>query len=518
MSGSRRPHSTALLLLVGFLVYSPCVLDAASRRRPNILFIMTDQHRFDCLGANGNTLIRTPNLDRLAARSANLQNAFVQAPVCVPSRVTWFTGRYPHSHRNRVNYTPLTKAEVLMQKRLQQAGYATAAVGKLHLYPADQQEAKHSGFDRVALHDGAGITDPFSDYVRWRRANDPRRDTPYRAYAEDIGSGENPFRSAIADEFTDTTWTGMKAREFLQDLASGKKPFFLFVSFWKPHSPYEVPVPFASLYDDVEIPMPEVMSRDEIGRLPLPVQKMILRSEVYDMDRERLQWMYRSYYGSITHVDREVGSILDVLEKSGRSKDTIIIFSSDHGDQLLDHGMVGKNVFFETSIRVPFLFSFPGRVCPGDYHQLIETTDLLPTLFELAEVAVAPHTQGRSFARLIADAGSPYQERQYVFSENIMPEVITGGRFDYHFEKGKGVGGVRHPDAKMVRSQRWKLNYYPGNGGELYDLQNDPGEQRNLYRDEAHQPLVQQLKEKILDWMITSDETEQIAERWRLRR
>ena len=169
----------------------------AERRRPNILFLMTDQQRFDTLGANGNSIIRTPNLDRLAEQAASLQNAFVQAPVCVPSRATFFTGRYPHSHRNRVNYTPLREGEVLMQEYLQRAGYQTASIGKLHYYPPTAEKARETGFDRVLLHDGVPFTNRFSDYQRWREQKDPQADVPYRSVVRDLPPGRNPFRMVI---------------------------------------------------------------------------------------------------------------------------------------------------------------------------------------------------------------------------------------------------------------------------------------------------------------------------------
>ena len=158
-------------------------------RRPNILWIMADQLRYDCVGANGNRIIKTPGLDRLAAESANFSNAFVQAPVCVPSRASFFTGRYPHSHRNRVNYTPLAESEVLLPARLKKAGYRTAIVGKSHLYyhyPPTEEEARLTGFELVDLHDGVSFTDPWSAYARWRQANDPLRDIPYRQLARAV--------------------------------------------------------------------------------------------------------------------------------------------------------------------------------------------------------------------------------------------------------------------------------------------------------------------------------------------
>ena len=278
----RTPNKVKIILAAWlFVTTSPATiaLDKTPPRRPNILFIMTDQQRWDCLGANGNKIIKTPNLDRLAKQSANFTHAFVQSPVCVPSRVSFFTGRYPHSHKNRVNYTPLNKSEILMQARLKEAGYTTAAVGKLHLFPPTVEEAKRTGFDIVELHDAVSNLDQFSDYVKWRKQHDPRKDTRYRAYAKNIEPGQNPFRAAIDEAYTDTAWVGQRTRHYLKELAAGDQPFFLYSSFWKPHSPYEVPIPYDRMYNDVEIPLPKLTTLEDIKRLPPPLQKLILRGK-----------------------------------------------------------------------------------------------------------------------------------------------------------------------------------------------------------------------------------------------
>jgi len=495
-------------------------------RRPNILWIMCDQLRYDCVGANGNAIIRTPNLDRLAGRSANFSNAFVQAPVCVPSRASFFTGRYPHSHRNRVNYTPLATCEVLLPARLQRAGYRTALVGKTHLYyqyPPTPDEARRTGFDLVDLHDGAGFTDQWSDYVRWRQANDPLRDMQYRRLArtvrqlrDSLPSDANPFRSAIDERFTETTWTGLRACERLKELASGDRPFFLFCSFWKPHGPYEVPVPFDSMYGNVEIPLPAPETAETIGRLPPPLQKLILRGKraEYGMDRKELQWLYRSYYGTVSHLDREIGLILDALKAAGVAEETIVVFTSDHGDQLLEHGLTGKNCFFEASVHIPLMIRSPARIRPGRYEALVESVDVLPTLLELIGLPEPLECQGRSLLPLCDGSGRQAYAREAVFAENIIPEVITGGNMDFPFEKGKGVKGIRHPDAKMVRTARWKYNYYPEGHAELYDLKNDPHEQRNLAADPAQKAVVDEMRQRLMNWLITADEADQVAPRW----
>ncbi|HSU69731.1 MAG TPA: sulfatase-like hydrolase/transferase, partial [Tepidisphaeraceae bacterium] len=342
--------------------------------RPNILWIMADQFRADCLGANGNRIIRTPNLDRLASSSANFTNAFVQSPVCVPSRASYFTGRYPHSHRNRVNYTPLKADEILLPRRLQGFGYQTALVGKTHLYydyPPTREAAQRTGFDLVDLHDGVSGTDPYSDYVTWRNQNDPQRKLYYRRLARtvpelmhDLPPDGNPDRSAIDARFTETAWTGLRTRERLKEFAANGKPFFLFSSYWKPHGPYDVPAPYDSMYNNVDIPLPPAETIESIQTLPLPVQKLILRGPKLEFktDRGQLEWNYRSYYGTITQVDADIGLTLDALKELGLDKNTIVVFCSDHGDQLLEHGLFGKNVFFESSEHVPLIVGYPGHV------------------------------------------------------------------------------------------------------------------------------------------------------------
>jgi arylsulfatase len=491
----------------------------APARRPNILFIMTDQQRWDCVGANGNPLIRTPNLDRLAARGANFTHAFVAAPVCVPSRISYFTGRYAHAHRNRVNYTPLDRAEVLMQARFKAAGYRTASVGKLHYYPPTADEARRTGFDIVELHDGVDFTDPWSDYVKWRQANDPQKEINYRAVAKNIAPGKNPFRAAIAAEFTDTAWVGLRTRHWLAELAHGEKPFFLYASFWKPHGPFEVAAPYDAMYDGVQIPLAEPFTEEDVKKLPLPLQKLALRGDgvrQLKMPRDRLEWVYRSYYGAISQVDREIGLILDALEATGQAANTLIVFGSDHGAQLMEHGIMDKNCFFESSVRVPLMLSLPGRVKPGRYDQLVETVDLLPTLLEFTGQPEPRECQGRSFAPLIADVGRAYEPHDEVFSENVIPEVITGGKVEMPFEKDRGVAGIRHPDAKMIRTARWKYCHYPEGYAELYDLQADPHEKTNLAGREEYRAVEENLRLRLLNWLINSSETDQIAPRWLL--
>lgn len=487
---------------------------APADTRPNILFLMADQFRFDCLGANGNRLIRTPNLDRLASESANFARAYVQAPVCVPSRISYFTGRYPHSHKNRVNYTP-AGPQPFIQEILKKNGYRTGSVGKLHFYPPTSEHARSTGFDQVLLHDGVRSTDRYSDYVKWRNAHDPRAAIPETALDRSARREGNPYRAAIQYEYTPTHWIGEQTIGMLREFARTPEPFFLFCSFFKPHSPYQAPAPYDSMYNGVDIPLPPRTSLEDIQRLPLPVQRLILRGRPeYRIPPERLEWIYRSYYGAVSMVDFEIGRILEALAASGRSRNSIVIFAADHGDQLLEHGLTGKNVFFESSVHTPFLIRYPGRIAAQRCDSLIEMVDVAPTLLDLCGLPIPDTVQGQSFAALVTGRRAEYRPREMVYSENIIPEVITGGALNMPFVPGQGVAGIRHPDAKMARTLRWKLNYYPGHGAELYDMQNDPHEMRNLASDPAYRTTICDLQQALLDWMITADENDQIARRW----
>jgi arylsulfatase A-like enzyme len=407
----------------------------------------------------------------------------------------------------------------MIQRILSAEGYQTGSVGKLHFYPPTAEHARSTGFDQVFLDDGVQTTDPYSDYVRWRRVHDPTPDVSIYSPVQNIREGKNPFRSAVPYEFTPTFWTGMQTVQLLREFCASPKPFFLHTSFFKPHSPHVVPSPYDTMYDGITIPLPGAVTLDDIRKLPLPVQKQIGRSAIYDIDRVRLQWIYRSYYAAVSMVDHQVGLILDELERSGKAENTIIVFATDHGDQLGEHGLEGKNVLFEASVHIPMMVRFPNRVIPGQYSQLIGAVDVLPTLLDLCGLTIPENVQGETLVPLISGSQDRYTPREAIFCENIIPEVFAPpnriGAKSYHpFVPGKGVEGILHPDTKMIRTQRWKLNYYPTCDGELYDLENDPGENRNLWADPSCAEVVRTLRNAILDWLIEADENDQIARSW----
>ena len=401
----------------------------------------------------------SPNLDALARQGVRFTQ-FYSAPTCSPARAALMTGRYPQSFGVYTNtdvvvddkgVPPAVKFPV---KVFQNAGYMTGIVGKWHL--GSRQAGQHPndrGFDYYFGFDIA-VTQKYNSKRLYRN----------RETTQAVGW--------LADQ------TSAEAVAFLDRSQQEQRPFFLYVAYNEPHGPTERP------------PQPYI-DHFKSG------------SDVVDV-----------HFGTIYGMDHGIGRILDELKRTGRMANTLIVFCSDHGDQLFEHGITDKNCFFEASVRVPFMVSLPGRIQPARYDQLIETVDLLPTLFEFIGLPEPRECQGRSFAPLIANLGRAYEPHDAVFSENIIPEVITGGKLNMPFEKGKGVGGTRHPDAKMVRTERWKYCYYPDGYAELYDVPNDPQERTNLAGRAEFHTVEDDLRTRLLNWLINSSETDQIAPRW----
>ena len=476
---------------------------------------MTDQMRYDGIGHAGKNIVETPALDRLASRGVFADNFYIQAPVCVPSRMCFSTGRYAHSHKNRVNNTAINPGEIHIQEYLKREGYLTASIGKLHYYPPTRQHAVTTGFDYCLLHDGTGPQDQYSSYCDWLKSTHPDFHGRHRETIENPHADQNPFTAKISLDAFESVWVGESTRDFIINRPRKDAPFYIFCSFFKPHEPFEVPEPYASLYNSRQFQLPKFDENNSSA--PLPVERLRTRynGAALEYDNETLMWIYRSYYANISLIDREVGKILDTLNGERLLDSTIVIFTSDHGDQLMEHGIMGKNVFYEGSTHVPLAISWGENLANGHRNELLESVDILPTLLDLANLEIPRHVQGRSFANLILkDPADPYHPKEAVFAENIIPEVITGHYLDIRYEKGRGVMGIRHPDAKMIRTPEWKLSYYVGNGCELFNMIDDERERHNLYGRLGYGKICDELTRRLLDWMITADETEQVAECW----
>jgi arylsulfatase A-like enzyme len=514
-------------------------------RRPNVLVIVADQLRADHLGFGGNSVVRTPHLDALAARGTVFENATVANPTCMPNRASLATGRWPSAHGTRCNGIPLDPESRTLMRSLADSGYRTIGVGKLHHqnmgwdFEPDQQEEiretapllldEHSadarqrggaeGWDRWEdrrAHEerfiplpsdyyGYGHVDlvvghgdhPGGHYLHWARERglDPDvvggRDNSDALYP----GWDQVYRTAIPAELHPSTYIGEKAVEHLKDAAGQDAPFFLFVSFPDPHHPFSPPEGYDGLYSPDDIPLPLGFEQDH-SRSPQHIQQMVARRGCPGSD-PTMTWaatadQYRhaaaAQYGLITLMDEQIGRILAELEVQGLSDDTVVVFTADHGDLFGDHGLMLKHFsHYRAVTNVPLVVALPvsfGAVGDGRRSDaLVSSPDLVPTLMELTGAAPFRGIQGKSFARILR--GEAQTHREALLVEEDQPFGLPGL-----------PGPVR---MRTVITPRGRLTRYFGSGtSELYDHRADPGELENLAGRPEHGDLERQLTEALV--------------------
>ncbi|HSW46387.1 MAG TPA: arylsulfatase [Phycisphaerae bacterium] len=434
--------------------------------RPNILFLMTDQHRGDCIGADGNKVIRTPNIDRLAAEGARFARAYTSTPSCTPARAAILTGLSPWHHgllgagRQAETYKPELPA------MLRDAGYYTYGIGKMHFHP---QRALH-GFERTILDESGREESPEfrSDYRSWFWSLAPTLDPGA------TGLGWNDYRArpyALPEKLHPTRWTADAAVSFLKDYKEDK-PFFLKVSFERPHSPYDPPPRFWKMYEDADVP-PAVIG-DWSARYAADTDPSNYNSWHGDFGPEQVRVSRRAYYGSISFIDEQIGRILKTLEERGWLDSTLILFTADHGDMLGDHHLWRKTYAYEGSARIPMLVRWPenmeakrGQV----FDQPTELRDLLPTFLDAAGVKFDPSQfDGQSLLKLVRGETDDWRpwidlEHSQCYGSAGYWNALTDGRIKYVFY---ALDGRQY----------------------LFDMAKDPGELHNLADDPAHAELL----------------------------
>lgn len=454
----------------------------------NVVLMMADQMRADCAGCYGNSLIRTPHLDRLAAEGTRFDAAFAQHPQCVPSRAAILTGRYVHENGALSNHVAMDECEVTLGEIYRAAGYRSIGVGKLHVF--DQKE--RAGFTDTMLCGGQN-SDATSadvlreDYKRWAKENG-YWDTLQRAYAAHAEPAyRESFQAVVsplpAEAYIDS-WVGDRAVDFIR-AQDPDEPFFMFVGFPNPHNPFEPPEPYASMYDPADMPIPATFQCDLSAKPPHQLAyKREGRKNIgvnYEgLGVEHLRKVIAYYYASITLVDDQVGKIMAALEARGMLDNTVVAFVSDHGEFLGDYGLLLKPtdrypMLYDISLRVPLICRMPGGSRGRVISEPVELIDLPPTLLEASGLQMPPEVQGQSL--LAALTGGQVIKREFIFAE---------------------IGAV-----KMLRGERYKLVYYPGRPyGELYDLASDPRELHNLHGDPAYAGVRTALTQALLDRMI----------------
>lgn len=441
----------------------------------NVLVIVADDLAFRATGYGGSRLALTPNLDRLAQRSVGFLRAYCNAPVCSASRQSFLTGRLPQEIGVTLLSTPLPDEVVTLADVYQAAGYRAAALGKMH-------------FNNQSAHGFATRVDR-PEYDRFRKSRPPRALPPgievlpaWRPFVDPAAVWLNarvlPYPAVDADMFG--TYLVEEAKGVLG--ANSAKPFFLLVSFTEPHSPFHFPIDARRRVDPRALTVPPVGPEDD-DQIPA-----IFRG----LSDEEKRGIQAAYLTSVAYLDRNVGRLLEALEASGAADSTLVVFLSDHGYLLGEHGRFEKHCFYEEAIRTPLLISFPRRFPARESRALVELVDLAPTLLELSGLT-AP-TSGVSLVGLLA--GGPDVHRADVFSLYTENEeaMIGDGRWKYVYSTGR---------------RRRTDGYDPGRPLprpwiRLYDMERDPGERTNVAGEAALRPVVERLANRLYDRLVPS--------------
>ena len=480
-------------------------------KRPNILFLCTDQQRYDALGCYGNRHIHTPAVDGLAREGVLFERCYVQNPVCAPSRASLMTGRYVHAHGLWANGVALPPAERLFSRALADDGYDCGLIGKLHLAACYRGRTERRGDDGFRVfrwaHDPSHAS-PENDYHRWLAQHHP--DLYAAAAAQGPGRrGHEPVGfDTMPTEAHYSRWVGEQTIAFLREEREPDKPFFLSVNFYDPHHPFTAPQEYLDRYDPAALPRPIGGPEDLADRPPILAEAS--RASYAGLARgfaahsaAELQGVVAAYYAMVTLVDDEVRRILAALDELGLAEDTLVVFTSDHGELLGDHGLLLKGpMMYEGAVRVPLILRWPGRLPAGERRDdLVQWIDLCPTFLEAAGLDAAgagplPGNQGLSLLPLArGDVGAP----------------TRGWALCEYRDSGHPYEPPVH--VTMLRRGRHKLNVYHGppasdrpRTGELYDLEADPHELRNLWHDAASAPTRDELLAFLLDVLVSTED------------
>jgi len=450
---------------------------AARPAPPNILVLMTDQQRPDSLGCYGSEVAITPNIDRLARDGVRFENCYVQNPLCCPSRYSMLTGRYPHSHGVRSNWYAPRPGETSFGHQFARAGYSTALIGKMHFTP--WQDLFGSG-GRIIAESKFAVNCP-DDYEAFLRKRGASRRRLYDLDSPEYLRNATAVKSELPQELHIDSFVGRSVCEYMRAV---REPFCLFASFLSPHNPYDPPEPYDRLFMKAKFP-PRNMYPGEIADKPKEAynyinQRLKWPNKTDELTHEQLQITNAYYYGTCTLIDDWVGRIVEVLKQHELYRNTVILYTSDHGDLLGDHGLVYKQCFYEQSVKVPLILHAPAMFGSGTVAAPVEGIDIFSTICELAGAWPGRGRQGRSLVPLLHRKAG-YTHREAAFSEN-------------HF-------------GRMVRYGQFKMVYYPGKPyGELYDLAEDPDERRNLWDKLDGSPVKRRLKDVLLDWAFASED------------
>ncbi len=458
--------------------------------RPNILWLCTDQQRYDTIRALGNQLARTPNIDRLMDEGVTFKRAYCQSPVCTPSRASFLTGRYPRTTRCRQNGQKIPDDERLISRILADHGYTCGLAGKLHLASCANNRVEER------------IDDGYSTF-HW--SHHPQPDWPENAYTqwltkkgktwEELNRNEGTayVKPGPPAEYHQTTWCAKMTIDFLRE--NKGKPWMFSFNCFDPHHPFDPPQEYLDRYDPAQMPLPKWRE----GELDNKTTYQRLDHEwahnepgyfhVAGMTDDDKRQVCAANLAMCELIDDQVGRILAALDESGQRENTIVIFMSDHGEMLGDHGLYLKGPhFYEEAVHVPLTMRWPGRFEAGlGVDGLVELIDIAPTLLESAGIEVPERMQGRSLAPICRGEADPARFRDFVYSE-------------YY-----NSWAHKHSYGTMLRTEDEKIVVYHGTDqGELYDLRSDPDEFNNLWDAPDHRDQKLRLLRQCFDASVLS--------------
>lgn len=464
--------------------------------RPNILIVYTDQQRYDTLGINGNDRIKTPRLDAWGRKAVHFTRGYVNSPVCLPSRVSMMTGRYARAHRSFTNNFYMLARERDLASHLRAHGYRTALVGKDHCFA----HRKRDVFDHVLEAGHLKFPEP-RDEVEVQ-INTSREGTVKLPFADDPVPGDEGMTARLcraADR-----WIGQ---------ADTEQPWFMWLSIPDPHPPFMVGAPYNTMYDETPID-PPAWTEDEMRNKP-DRQRFVVEWDRYGKEYagDRIDKLRRIYWGMVSCIDTHVGKLLDALESRGLDDNTIVIFTSDHGDYMGDHRMIRKGPHvYEALTHVPLMIRWGDRFKPRSTDAFMSNVDLFPTLCDLAGLPTPEQVQGVSLADFLQNEGDP--PRDAAFFEHGKPgqplrqDTIT--ETEYATLRDQDMHHLCPPvytgRTRGIRTDRWKYIHNVGDVDELYDLDNDPNELANLADEPQYNDVLHEHRRRLLEWALETED------------
>ncbi|MFO1284866.1 MAG: sulfatase-like hydrolase/transferase [Burkholderiales bacterium] len=485
----------------------------------NLLFIMADQLRWDHLGQAGHPRIATPNLDALARRGVRFERAYANSGVCGPSRMSFYTGRYPVSHGATWNRVPLSVGEVTLGEMLRGAGLSLALAGKTHVMPDHAGLARleleggrelatllaRGGFEEIDRYDGHRTPGGESGYPAFLRRHGYLSDDPWTDYVisavDDDGEVVSGWHmrnvhlpARVREEHSETAYMTDRAIDYVERM--GSKPWVLHLSYVKPHWPYVAPSPYHAMYGPDDC-LPVVRGDDELANAHPVVAAYRRHEESQSFQRDEcIRRVRPAYQGLIAQLDFHLGRLFDRMDRGGVLDDTFVVFTADHGDLLGDHWLGEKELFYEAVQRVPLVVVDPRREADATRGRVesrfAEAVDLVPTFLEALGVSAPTHRlEGASLVPLLHDR-APSRWREAVYSE-----------LDYAYRHARLMLGkdVHQCRAYSLRDQRWRYVHWLDEPEQLFDLAADPDELHDLGRDRVTEAVREDFRRRLLDFL-----------------